>query len=155
MFFFITLFLMVPFAETWLLIAVGSYIGTLNTIALVAATAIIGGITIRIQGTEILWSVKSKLTQGQIPAGELFTGLMLIVAGILLCTPGFFTDFFGSLLLIPWIRWKCGQTIKKRILGDLSDWPGGKMWEAGSMHEQDGSGNTFVGEIEIPEDKEH
>ena len=121
MFFFITLFLMVPIAEMWLLISVGSYIGALNTIALVVATAIIGGITIRIQGMEILWSVKSKLTQGQLPTEELLSGLMLICAGVLLCTPGFFTDFFGTLLLIPWIRWKCGQKIKRRILGDLSD----------------------------------
>ena len=84
MYFFIILFLMVPFAEILLLISLGSFVGALNTIGLVLATAVIGGIIIRIQGTEILWLVKNKLTQGQLPAEELFSGLMLIFSGILL-----------------------------------------------------------------------
>ena len=116
MYFFIILFFIVPFAEISFLISVGSYVGTLNTIALVLATAVLGGILIRLQGTEILWLVRLKLTEGRLPAEELFSGFLLVVSGVLLCTPGFFTDSLGFVLLVPWIRSKCSQMIKKRIL---------------------------------------
>ena len=155
MYFFIILFLMVPFAEILLLISVGSAVGALNTIGLVLATAVIGGIIIRVQGTEILWLVKVKLTQGQLPAVELFSGLMLIVSGILFCTPGFCTDAMGFLLLVPKIRTKFTQMIKKRICADFSYWSGRKKDGARSVHDRDGAGTTFAGEIEILEDTQN
>ena len=155
MYFFIILFLMVPFAEILLLICVGSFVGAFNTIGLVLATAVIGGIIIRVQGTEILWLVKNKLTQGQLPAEELFSGLMLIFSGILFCTPGFCTDSLGFLLLVPKIRSKFSKMIKKRIFADFSNWSGRKKDGARSVYERDGSGTTFSGEIEILKDTQN
>ena len=155
MYFFIILLLMAPFAEILLLISVGSYFGALNTIGLVAATAVIGGIIIRVQGTEILWLVKRKLTQGQLPAEELFSGLMLIISGILLCTPGFCTDSMGFLLLVPKIRSKFSRVIKKRIFADFSYGSGRKEDGARSVYERGASGITLAGEIENLEDTQN
>ncbi len=154
MYFFIILFFIVPFAEISFLISVGSYVGTLNTIALVLATAVLGGILIRLQGTEILWLVRLKLTEGRLPAEELFSGFLLVVSGVLLCTPGFFTDSLGFVLLVPWIRSKCSQMIKKRIFGNTESWSDAKVAGGRSVYERDRSGHTFLGEIEISEDKE-
>tara|TARA_B100000674_G_C37890990_1_gene938969 strand:- start:622 stop:1089 length:468 start_codon:yes stop_codon:yes gene_type:complete len=155
MYFFTILFLMAPFAEILLLISVGSYFGALNTIGLVLATAVIGGIIIRVQGTEILWLVKRKLTQGQLPAEELFSGLMLIISGILLCAPGFCTDSMGFLLLVPKIRYKFSQGIKKRIFADFSCWSGKKKDGARSIYEPGASGTNVAGEIENLEDAQN
>ena len=146
---------MAPFAEILLLISVASYFGALNTIGLVLATAVIGGIIIRVQGTEILWLVKRKLTQGQLPAEELFSGLMLIISGILLCAPGFCTDSMGFLLLVPKIRYKFSQGIKKRIFADFSCWSGKKKDGARSIYEPGASGTNVAGEIENLEDAQN
>ncbi len=98
------LFILVPIIEIALLIQVADVIGGFATIALVILTAIFGAKLVRQQGMGALQNVQSQMAQGQMPAKELFTGLCVIIAGVLLLTPGIMTDVFGFLLLTPAIR---------------------------------------------------
>lgn len=98
------LFITVPLLEIYLLLQVGGYIGAFNTIVLILLTALIGTILLRQQGLATLTRVQQSLDQGRLPAGELVEGLMLLLAGVLLLTPGFFTDVIGFICLIPVLR---------------------------------------------------
>lgn len=100
------LFLLVaiPLIETWFLIQVGQEIGALPTILAVIATAVIGGYMVRQQGLSTLQEVQQAQLRGEMPAQSMIEGMMIVVAGALLLTPGFFTDAFGFLLLLPGSR---------------------------------------------------
>ncbi len=87
-----------------LFIKVGSAIGMGVTIAIVIFTAILGSWLLRQQGLATLNSARARLESGQIPAGEVVEGMLLLVGGALLLTPGFFTDGVGFLCLFPYSR---------------------------------------------------
>lgn len=97
-------FLLIPLLEIYVLIQVGYAIGALTTVVLVVLTALAGAVMIRAQGMATLTRARASLDRGEIPAGELFEGLCLLVAGVALLTPGFVTDALGFLFLIPGIR---------------------------------------------------
>ncbi len=100
------IFLTVPLIEIYLLIEVGSVIGAPMTVFLVVFTAVLGAFLIRLQGVATMTRVRSMLMQGEIPAIEVMEGLILLISGALLLTPGFFTDTLGFLCLIrPFRRW--------------------------------------------------
>ena len=98
------LFLTVPLVELYFLIQVGQEIGALSTILLCILTAALGAILLKIQGLLTLLRAQEKLRQGQLPADNLLEGLILLVTGVLLLTPGFVTDAIGFLCLIPSLR---------------------------------------------------
>lgn len=98
------LFLLIPLVEIYFLIKVGSLIGALPTVFLVVFTAVLGAGLLRLQGIATLTRLRRSLAQGGIPAMELMEGGVLIFAGALLLTPGFFTDAIGFCLLIPRLR---------------------------------------------------
>ncbi len=98
------LFLLVPLVEIYFLIQVGRVIGAGWTVFFVVFTAVLGAALLRVQGLSTLARVQSSLEQGRLPAVELLEGMMLLVAGALLLTPGFVTDGFGFLLLVPPLR---------------------------------------------------
>lgn len=98
------LFIILPIAEMWLLIQVGSQIGAMATIALVLLTAVIGFALLRQQGMATLLRAQQKMAEGQIPAAEMAEGICLAVGGALLLTPGFITDAFGFICLLPGLR---------------------------------------------------
>lgn len=100
----ILIFIIVPLMEILLLIEIGSRIGTLNTISIIIVTGILGGYMMRQQGFAILTNIRMNLSQGRMPTGELINGALVLVGGILLLTPGFFTDAVGFVLLIPTTR---------------------------------------------------
>lgn len=93
-----------PLVEIAILIQIGKVIGAGYTILLVIVTAAIGAGLFRQQGISTLTRVQSQLEEGRLPATELVEGVMLLIAGAMLLTPGFFTDVFGFLVLIPGIR---------------------------------------------------
>ncbi len=98
------LFILVPVLEIYLLITVGSIIGGLSTILLVVFTAILGTYLLRIQGLITLQNMQKALNQGQIPTFALLEGILILLGGALLLTPGFFTDAIGFACLIPDLR---------------------------------------------------
>lgn len=104
------LFLTVPLVEIAILIKIGKVIGAGYTIALVIGTAILGAALLRAQGISTLAKVQTNINRGQLPAIELIEGLILLISGVLLLTPGFFTDMLGFLALVPILRQRLAQT---------------------------------------------
>jgi len=98
---FVLIFLLVPVIEIYILIQVGQVIGALWTIVLVVLTAIIGVRLLKLQGMAILMRAQQKMQTGEMPAQEMMEGIGIVVAGAFLLTPGFVTDVFGFILLIP------------------------------------------------------
>lgn len=98
------LFLLIPVAEIYLLIQVGSVIGALPTVGLVVGTAVLGAWLLRQQGFSTLMRARESLDRGELPALEMIEGLILLVGGALLLTPGFVTDTIGFACLVPALR---------------------------------------------------
>lgn len=106
----------VPLIEIYLLISVGRVIGAGWTILVVVFTAILGAWLLRLQGLNTLQRIQLSTAQGNLPAQELLEGLILLVTGALLLTPGFFTDAVGFALLVPAVRaWAAGHLLKAGI----------------------------------------
>ena len=101
---FFLIFICLPALEIYLLIEIGSQVGALNTVALIFLTAIIGLYFAKHQGLQTLKSGMINLYQNKIPLYEIMSGASIAIAAFLLIVPGFFTDFIGFLLLIPFTR---------------------------------------------------
>ena len=101
---FFIIFVCLPALEIYLLIKVGSQVGALNTMALIFLTAIIGLYFAKHQGLQTLKSGMVNLYQNKIPIYEIMSGASIAIAAFLLIVPGFFTDFIGFLLLVPFTR---------------------------------------------------
>lgn len=108
------LFLVVPLAEIYLLIQAGGVIGALNTVALVVLTAVAGAWLLRLQGLATLRRVQQSLERGELPETALLEGVLLLLAGALLLTPGFITDAVGFVLLVPTARVALARTVLAR-----------------------------------------
>ncbi len=104
MFLFITLFILIPVIEISLFIEIGSIIGSFYTIILIFITAIVGVFFVRQQGISTFQKLTSQLQNLETPVQTMFEGLVILISGILLITPGFFTDALGFLGLIPFTR---------------------------------------------------
>ena len=113
---FALIFLVVPLVEIYILIQVGQVIGALWTIFFVVFTAVIGIQLLKHQGLSTLTRAQQKMTAGEMPAQELMEGFALVIAGAFLLTPGFFTDAFGFLLLIPPTRRFMIRKMTERML---------------------------------------
>ena len=101
---FFLIFICLPALEIYLLIEVGGQVGALNTVALIFFTAIIGLYFAKHQGLKTLKSGMINLYQNKIPVYEMMSGASIALAAFLLIVPGFFTDFIGFLLLVPFTR---------------------------------------------------
>ena len=101
---FFLLFIGLPALEIFLLIKIGGQVGALNTVALIFLTAIIGIYFAKLQGIKTLRSGMVNLYQNKMPIYEIMSGASIAIAALLLIIPGFFTDLFGFLLLIPFTR---------------------------------------------------
>ena len=101
---FFLIFIVIPALEIFLLIKIGVQIGALNTIALIFLTAVIGIYFARLQGIQTLRSGMVNLYQNKTPVFEIVSGASIAIAALLLIIPGFFTDFIGFVLLIPFSR---------------------------------------------------
>ena len=99
----------------YLLIEVAGYINTLPTIGLVMLTAVIGVALLKQQGLSTLTRGMHRANSGELPATEIAEGLLLAVAGALLITPGFITDFVGFTLLFPPSRILIAAQMLKRV----------------------------------------
>ncbi|SJM93063.1 FxsA cytoplasmic membrane protein [Crenothrix polyspora] len=98
--------LIIPFAEIYLLLQVGGIIGAFPTIFLVVFTAVLGSWLLKQQGFATLQRFQASLAQGTLPAYELLEGVLILLGGALLLTPGFITDMIGFACLIPQLRGK-------------------------------------------------
>ena len=97
-------FTIIPITEIYLLIEIGSIFGVLTAITLVILTGFLGAFMARMQGLQTLFRIQESLREGRMPSGELLDALLIVIAGLVLLTPGFLTDSAGFLLLIPTTR---------------------------------------------------
>jgi UPF0716 protein FxsA len=97
----VLLFVVVPFVELYLIIQVGQAIGAVPTIALLLADSLLGSWLLRSQGRAVWQRFRTALASGRPPARETIDGALVIFGGALMLAPGFVTDAFGALLLLP------------------------------------------------------
>lgn len=100
----VLVFIFVPLADLALLIKVGAVLHFFPTVALVITTGILGAGLARRQGLRTFATINSELASGHMPTDQLIEGLMILLAGAVLITPGFLTDLMGLALLIPPVR---------------------------------------------------
>ena len=123
------LFTQVPLVELYLLIRIGGLIGAGPTILLVLGTGAVGAWLARREGLRSWIAVQRELASGRLPANELLHGLLVVVSGVLLVTPGIFTDAFGLLMLIRPVRTGMIRRVQRRLAsriqaGDVGIWMG-------------------------------
>ncbi len=134
------LFTLVPVLELYLLVQIGGEIGTVNTIAIVIVTGILGAAFAKSQGAQIIRKIQTTWGAGQVPGKELVHGALILAGGITLLTPGFVTDIIGLTLLFPvtrilYAKWLYSYFQKKISKGQWS-------YSSTSAGPQDSPGNT-------------
>jgi UPF0716 protein FxsA len=116
------IFAVVPVIELALLINIGSLIGVLNTVIIVILTATIGAYMVRMEGIGVMYRIQRNMQEGIFPGNELINGMMILIAGAMLLTPGFFTDVLGFLMVFPvsreFIKKIARRYIKKKMSSD-------------------------------------
>ena len=100
----IALFIGLPIVELALLFKLHGAVGFLPTVMLVLLTGIAGAALVRRQGVAILFEIQKETAKGNLPAPQMMDGVMILVAGAFLVTPGLITDTVGFALLVPFIR---------------------------------------------------
>jgi UPF0716 protein FxsA len=111
----IALFIGLPIVELALLFELHGLVGFLPTVLLVLLTGIAGAALVRRQGIAIVLKIQRELSVGNVPAPQMIDGVMILMAGALLVTPGLITDASGFLLLIPFVREKIRFWLKKKL----------------------------------------
>ncbi len=109
------LFTVIPFIELALLIKIGTMIGIFETILIIVITGMAGALMVRSAGIECLFRIKKNMDSGIIPTDDLFLGLLILMAGAFLLTPGLITDAAGFILLIPATREFVKNCLKKYV----------------------------------------
>ena len=109
------LFTVIPFIELALLIKIGTMIGLFETILIIVITGMAGALMVRSAGIECLFRIQKNMDSGIIPTDDLFSGLLILVAGAFLLTPGLITDAAGFVLLIPVSRELVKKFLKKYV----------------------------------------
>ena len=136
----VVLFIIVPIAELALLIQVGQLIGVWWTILLLIADAILGSWLLRAQGRAAWRRFNQALAGGKLPHREVVDGVLIIFGGALLLTPGFITDVFGLLFLIPPTRAVLRRLLVRRgMLKLVGAMPGTASPPNGRPHDIEGS----------------
>jgi UPF0716 protein FxsA len=166
----LALFIGLPILELYVIIQVGGAIGVWPTIALLIADSILGTILFRSQG-RVAWARFNRaLAEGRVPGHEVFDGAMVILGGALLITPGFVTDIFGLICLIPptraLVRRLLGGMARRRVSvswGPAGSWepprpggngrgnpPPGPSWRPGPDYDYEGTATEVSEPPELP-----
>ena len=109
------LFILIPLLDIWLFILLGGFIGVYPTLFVILLTAILGTFLVKTQGINVLKEIQSKFNELENPTEPIVHGAMILFAGALLLTPGFFTDTVGFLLLLPKVRRAAFFWLKNRV----------------------------------------
>lgn len=111
---------LLPLAEIYVLIESGRLIGVWPTVLLVVLTGIAGSWLMRQQGLTLLGRIQEELAAGQLPAGALLDGALVLAGGLLLLTPGFCTDLAGFSMLAPTTRGWWRILLERWLAGQLA-----------------------------------
>ena len=111
----ITAFILIPILELAVLLKLHEAAGLGNTLAIVIITGFVGAFLARAQGIMVLAQIRRDLAEGRMPAPRLMDGVMILIAGVLLITPGLITDTVGFLLLIPVVRSTIRAWLRRKL----------------------------------------
>lgn len=114
------LFTLVPLVELWLLVQIGGMIGALPTIALVAATGMAGAWLVRREGRKALAEYQKAMAEARLPEDGILSGLLILLGGVMLITPGILTDLTGLALMIPPLRRAVARRLEQRLQTKLT-----------------------------------
>ncbi len=132
-------FFLYVYVEISIFIQVAHVLGVLLTLILVIFTSVVGMSLVRNQGFKNLMLMQQRMSVGESPAAEMIKSVSLIISGLLLILPGFFTDFLGLLLLLPPVQ----KHLTMKLMPHLRfSWMGGNFNGAGQ------GGQTFDGEFQ-------
>jgi UPF0716 protein FxsA len=129
----ILLFILVPIAELYVIIQVGGAIGVGPTIALLILDGFLGALLLRHQGRSAWVRFNRALAENRLPHKEVLDGVLIIFGGALLLTPGFLTDVFGLIFLIPPTRAAVRALMARIVKGRLSMGPRAATWGYGRV----------------------
>jgi UPF0716 protein FxsA len=122
----VLIFIIVPLAELYVIIQVGQAIGLVPTLVLLLADALLGSMLLRHQGRAAWIQFNRALAENRVPHKEVFDGILVIMGGALLLTPGFITDIFGLILLIPptraIVRGITSRIVRRRMAMGATIW---------------------------------
>lgn len=120
----LVLFTVVPLVELALLIKLGGAVGLWPTVFLVIATGALGAALAKSQGTRTVWTIRREMAEGKPPGESLVNGLLILVGGVVLLTPGLLTDVLGFCLLVPatrkWFRTRLLEKLRRRAADNAS-----------------------------------
>lgn len=141
------IFVAVPIIEIGLFIQVGGFLGLWPTLAIVILTALVGTTLMRAQGMAALKKLQTNIESGGNPADPIANGAFILIAGLLLLTPGFFTDTVGLLLLVPPVR----QALIRNVAARLK--AGATVYSSGYQSQTKYASDTVLdGDFEVVED---
>ncbi|MGZ8667437.1 MAG: FxsA family protein [Solirubrobacterales bacterium] len=129
----ILVFILVPLIELYVIIKIGGSIGVGPTIALLLIDSMLGAFLLRHQGRAAWVSFNRAMAENRVPHNEVLDGVLVIFGAALLLTPGFITDIFGLILLIPPTRAIVRALIKRFALARYTMGPRAAMWGYGRM----------------------
>jgi UPF0716 protein FxsA len=132
------IFLLVPLIEIAFFVLLGQAIGLWPTLLGVLATALAGSFVLRIQGLALFREIRETMGRGMLPARALADAMLVGIAGVLLLTPGYFTDLLGLLLLIPAVRGAIYAALRSRMTV-VSSTQSGYGWQGERHVETDGT----------------
>jgi UPF0716 protein FxsA len=131
----VLLFILVPIVELYVIIQVGGAIGVVPTLAILIADSLLGAWLLRRQGRAAWVRFNRVLNEGRMPHREVMDGVLIIFGGALLLTPGFITDIFGLILLIPPTRAGVRAFMTRLVQGRLAMGPRAAMWSFGRVRD--------------------
>ena len=112
---------MLPILEIFLILYLGGKLGNYLTLALAASTGLVGVLVALTRLRETVTRLRAKIRAGEYPGHEFVEVAGLLCGGVMLLTPGFFTDFFGFLLFVPVVRNRVGRLITNRADAELKE----------------------------------
>jgi UPF0716 protein FxsA len=138
----VLLFIVVPIAELYVIIQVGELIGVWPTLLLLLLDAIVGSWLLKHEGRAAWRRFNKALAERRVPAAEVADGFLVILGGALLIAPGFITDIFGILFLIPPTRALARKVLYRFTVGRVAivGFPGGSVGGFGSRPRDGGQG---------------
>ena len=122
----LVLFIFVPIVELYLLIQVGARIGPWPTIGLIVLTGFLGAFLARQQGLSTMRKIQEEMGNGRQPTLELLEGMMILIGGVVLITPGIMTDLFGFALLLPGFRKALARKLEAKFAKSMGRASNGK-----------------------------
>ncbi len=142
-------FIAIPIIEIYVIIQVGQVIGAWWTILLLIADSIFGTWLLRREGSKAWQALQIALTEGRMPAKELADGILVVVGGTLMISPGFVTDAFGILAILPLTR-PFGRALLARMIARRLPIPGA-VFNPGNTNRPGPSGDVVQGDVIDPD----